>query len=301
MLVTPGLFCLVSDIIVVMDKKREKEIVKAGVIGVLLNLLLVIGKGIVGFLAGSVSIILDAVNNLTDILSASVTIVGAKLAGKRPDKEHPFGHGRIEYLAAVFVGIIIFFAGVGALLEAVPEIFNPKLANYSLGTVLLLVLAILAKLGFGEYARRKGRKVRSRSLEATGMDALCDALLTFGTLVSAGVGILFKVSLDGIIGTIIAVFIIRTSIKILGEGWIDIVGRRVDSGLAKKITRKINGFPGVKKVSDLVLHSYGPTKVIGAARIQVSGEMKAKELAKLTKEIEEKIFEEEQVRLIIGV
>ena len=297
-----GFFSYVgSGIIIFMDKKREKEIVKAGLIGVLLNLLLVIGKGTVGFLAGSVSIILDAVNNLTDILSATVTIIGAKLAGRAPDKEHPFGHGRVEYLAAVFVGVIIFFAGVGALVEAVPKIFEPTLANYSLITISLLVVAILVKLGFGAYLKKKGGAIKSRSLEATGTDALYDSLLTFGTLVSAVVGILFKVSLEGIIGTIISVFIIRTSLEILGEGWIDIVGRRVDAKLAKKIKRKISLFPEVKGVYDLVLHSYGPMETIGSVHIQVPDKMTAKEIHKLTREIARKIFEDEQVILTIGI
>lgn len=281
--------------------KREREIVKAGLFGVLLNLGLAITKGAVGVLTGSVAIMLDAVNNLTDILSAMVTIVGAKLAGKEADKEHPFGHGRVEYLAAVGVGIIILFAGVGALIEAIPEIFNATVIDYSATTILLLMVAILAKVGFGVYAKKKGREVKSRSLEATGVDAMCDAALTFGTLVAAAAAILFKVSLEGIIGVIIAIFIIRTSIEILGEGWVEVIGRRVDEKLARKIKRKIIRFPEVKEVRSLVLHNYGPTKVIGAAKIRVSSEMKVKELEELTEKIEEEVFEEEQVRLMIGV
>ena len=168
-------------------------------------------------------------------------------------------------------------------------------------SILGLIVAILVKLGFGWYAKQKGKMIKSRSLEATGIDAVCDAVLTFGTLVAAGVGIVFGISIDGIVGTVIAFFIIRTSIKILIEGWIDIIGRRVDSKLSRNIKKILLDFPEVNDVSELVLHSYGPTKIFGAAKIKVSPEMKVSELASVTKKIEEEIFEREQVKLVIGV
>ena len=280
---------------------REKIILRTSLFGILVNLFLVISKAAVGFLAGSVSIVLDAVNNLTDMLSATVTIIGTKLANRAPDREHPFGHGRIEYVAAVGVGLIILFAGATALLEAVPKIFHPELAEYSLTTILVVSIAVLVKFFFGRYVKKNGEEAKSGSLEATGTDALMDSLLSFGTLVGALVSMVFGISIDGVIGAIIAIFIIRTSLEILSEGWIDIIGKRVDAKFSKKIKRRISKFPEVHGVYDLVLHSYGPMETIGSVHIQVRDDMTAREIHKLTREITRKIFEDYRVILTIGI
>ena len=146
---------------------REKKIIKASLHGILLNLFLVIFKATVGLIANSISIILDAVNNFSDMISAVVTIIGAKLSHKAPDREHPYGHGRIEYLAATTISIIVAAAGVMALKESFEKIINPVKANYSVATIVVIIVAIFAKFFFSGYIKKIGKEINSQSLIAT--------------------------------------------------------------------------------------------------------------------------------------
>jgi len=146
---------------------REKKIIKASFNGILLNLFLVIFKSFVGIIANSISIILDALNNFSDMISAVITIVGAKLSHKAPDKEHPYGHGRIEYLAATIISLIVAFAGVMALKESIEKIITPVKANYSISTFIVIIVAIFAKFLFSGYIKKIGKEINSQSLIAT--------------------------------------------------------------------------------------------------------------------------------------
>lgn len=280
---------------------REKIIVRTSVYGILVNLLLVGFKATVGIIAGSIAIVLDALNNLTDMLSSVVTIVGAKLAGRSPDKEHPYGHGRIEYVSTLIVGLIVLTAGVTAIVEAVPKIFHPELPDYSWITILVVGVAVLVKFFFGRFVKKTGEQIKSGSLVASGTDAIMDSVLSFGTLVGIAVSMIWGVSIDGWIGTLIAIFIIKASIEMLGEGWLDVVGRRVDSDLAKKIKADICRFEGVNGAYDLSLHNYGPSEVIGSIHVQVPDKMTAREIHKLTRDITTKVFLKYGIILTIGI
>lgn len=281
--------------------KREKLIIRTSVQGIFVNLALVISKAAVGLIAGSVSIVLDAVNNLTDMLSSIVTIVGTKMAGREPDRDHPYGHGRIEYLTAMVVGLIVMAAGVMALIEAVPKIFHPEVAEYSAVTIIIVVIAIIVKLAFGSYVKRTGDKIKSGSLSASGLDAMLDALLSAGTLVGVIVTMIWGVSIDGWIGAAISLFIIKSSIGILHEGWLDIIGRRVDGALSRKIKTRIAEFPEVSGAYDLVLHNYGPNEVIGSVHIQVPDDLTAKQIHKLSWDIAAAVYKEFRVYLTVGI
>ena len=160
-----------------------------------MNIFLVAFKAVVGFLANSIAIILDALNNLSDTISAVVTIVGAKLSNKAPDKEHPFGHGRIEYFAAVIVSIIVLMAGIASLRESILKIFEPAELNYQWFTLLVIIVAIIAKFIFGIHAKKVGQKVNSQSLVATGADAYMDAILSTSTLIGAVIYLIFGLNL----------------------------------------------------------------------------------------------------------
>lgn len=280
---------------------RQKRIYRASLFGVLLNLGLVALKAVIGFLSGSVSVLTDALNNLTDTFSSLVTLVGTKMARKKPDREHPFGHGRIEYLAAVLVGLIILGVGVGAIATSVPKILKPEIANYSMVSIVVISATVVIKVLFGRYLRKVGAETRSKSLSASGVDALFDALLTFGTLVGAVVSKVFSISIDGFIGVLIALFIIRTAVEILRESAGDVIGRRVDEKLTRRVRERIKSFSEVEKVKTLVLHDYGPEETSGAVKIVVSERMTAKEIARLSAEIERAVEEEFGVKIIVGV
>lgn len=280
---------------------RQKTIIKTSIFGILTNLTLVAAKAIVGFLSNSLAIILEAINNATDIISSVVTIVGAKLAGRAPDREHPYGHGRIEYISAFGVGLIIFGAGIGAAKESIPKIFNPPTAHYSAATITIMVIAIIAKIILGRHYRKIGKKVDSDSLTASGTDALFDAALSTATLASIIVNIFTDYNLEGVMGVAISVFIVKASIAVLREAWRDLIGRRVDSELSLAIKKRVLEFDKVIGAYDLQLHNYGPTQVIGSIFIQVPDETTAREIHKITRNISEAIYKEYHVSLTIGI
>lgn len=282
-------------------KDRAGIIMRASGLGIGLNLGLTVVKAVVGIYAGSVSVLTDAVNNLMDILSSVVTLLGVKLAKRKPDREHPHGHGRIEYLAAIGVGLIILGVGVAAVLTSVPKIMEPVIARYSTLSIVVIFTTVMVKWVFSRYLRQKGKETRSRSLEASGIDAMFDAILTLGTLVGAVVSVVFGVSVDGWIGLVIAAFIIRSAIEILGEGIGDLIGRKVDDRLARKIRETVKAVEGVEGVKGMMLHDYGPEDVSGVVKIVVNEEMKMKTFRKICTEIENRVRDEFDVEIVVGV
>jgi len=280
---------------------REKSIVWTSVIGIIANVVLVGFKMFVGLLAGSISIILDAVNNLTDVLSSVVTIIGTKLASRSPDEGHPYGHGRVEYLTTLIVGMIVLATGIMALVESIPKIITPELADYSWATIAVVIAAIVVKLMLGCYVRHAGKKFASSSLKASGIDALFDAALSFGTLIGIVVTLVFHISIDGIIGAVISLFIVKTSLEILFEASSEILGRTVDRELMQKIKQLICSFPEVSGAYDLMVHNYGPTELIGSVQIQVPDHLNAKDIHRLTQEIAHRVYGKYDVNLTIGI
>ena len=280
---------------------RQTAIVWTSVVGIITNVVLVGFKMLVGLLAGSIAIILDAVNNLTDVLSSVVTIIGTKLASRRPDEGHPYGHGRIEYLTTLAVGIIILATGIVAMVESIPKIVHPELADYSWATIIVVIAAIIVKLVLGIYVRRAGKHYASSSLVASGVDALFDAALSFATLIGIGVTLIFQVSIDGILGLLISFFILKTSIEILSEASNEILGRTADRELMHKIKELICTFPTVSGAYDLMLHNYGPTELIGSVQIQVPDDLTAKDIHHLTREIAHKVYNKYKANLTIGI
>ncbi len=280
---------------------RLQRIYRASWVGITLNLFLVGVKTAVGVISGSVSVLTDAVNNATDVFSSLVTLIGTKLAQRKPDKEHPHGHGRIEYLAQVIVGVIILAVGVMAIVQSVPRVENPVVASYSPLTIAVICFSILLKFVISRYFKRVGRETQSGSLEASGVDAMFDMLLTLGTLVGAVISLIFGISIDGWIGLVISAFIIKTAAEIITDGMTDVIGGRVDEKLVRRIREKIHEHEEVKKINRLVLHEYGPGKTIGAVKVEVRAGMEMREFKKLSEKIQEEMREEFGVDLTVGV
>jgi len=280
---------------------RQRIIIRTSVIGIVTNLVLVAFKMTVGLIAASNAIVLDAVNNLTDVFSSVVTIVGTKLAARRPDREHPYGHGRYEYLAALVVGAIIFSVGAFALVESIPKVFHPELADYSLVSIIVISAAVLVKIFLGLYVKSVGRAQDSASLLASGLDAMFDAVLSFSTLIGIFSTMFFQVSLDGILGVIISLFIIKTSLEILSNSVLDIIGGRGDPGLSRKLHAFVCSFPEVSGAYDLILHDYGPGAYMGSIHIQVPDRLTAKDIHRLTSEISQGALSRYNVTLTVGI
>ena len=280
---------------------RSKEIVKVSIYGIVVNLILVVFKATVGVLANSISITLDAVNNLTDALSSIVTIVGVKLAARRPDKKHPFGYGRLEYFSAVVVAMIVLAAGVVAFKESVEKIITPEEPDYTVVSLVIVAVAVVVKFFFGQYVRRKGKKLQSGSLVASGVDAISDAAISLTILVGAVISFVWHVSLEGYLGLLVSVFIIKTAVEILREGVGDLIGTQADAELTEKVRGTIMEDKRVQGVYDLALHSYGPNKIIASAHVQLGDGMKTKEIHRLSREIEVKVYNEYGIILTLGV
>lgn len=266
-----------------------------------MNLFLVIFKAIVGLFANSISIIIDALNNFSDMISAVITIIGAKLSNKAPDKEHPFGHGRIEYFAAAIISLIVFAAGITALKESITKIVEPVKATYTMATLTVIIVAIFVKLFFSHYVKNIGSKLNSQSLIATGADAFMDAILGFSTLVGAIISLIWNLSVEGYIGVIISIFILKSAFDILKDTINLMIGERIDPSLSKTLKDKINSYDGVHGAYDLMLHSYGPDRLVGSVHITVKDSMTARDIHGLTRMIAEDIFDEYGIILTLGV
>ncbi|MBR2588406.1 MAG: cation transporter [Bacilli bacterium] len=281
--------------------ERNKKIVRTSMLGIVANVALVIFKSIIGLFSNSIAIILDAVNNLTDVLSSLITIIGTKLANKAPDKEHPYGHGRIEYLTSVAIATIILLAGITAIKESFIKIIQPAKVEYSIVSLSIIAVAVLVKLFLGKYVKREGNKVNSQSLVASGQDALMDAILSFSTLVAGIVNYTLGLSLEGYLGIIISVFIIKSAVEMLRVATDLMLGQRADSELCKKIKENVMTFPEVQGVYDLNLHSYGPASTVASLHIQVRNDMNAGEIHILTREIAYQIYNDFGIALTIGI
>lgn len=281
---------------------RSKKIIGTSVLGVAVNLLLAGFKAAVGFLSNSIAIVLDAVNNVSDVASSVVTAIGAKLAGKSADKKHPFGHGRIEYLSAMIIGALVLYAGVTALVEAIKKIITPQTPDYSTMTLIVVSVATVVKIALGIYVRKVGVKVNSDSLKNSGNDALMDAVISTATLIAALVFIYAGVSTEAWLGAVISLFIIRAGFIMLKSMISEILGKRVDRDLLLKIKETVCSFDGVLGAYDLVLNNYGPDKYNGSLHIAVSADLTAEQIDKIERAITEKIYVEHGVLLTaIGV
>lgn len=277
---------------------RQKIIVRTSVIGILANVFLAGFKAAVGLLANSISVVLDAVNNLSDALSSVITIIGAKLSVKPADKKHPLGYGRIEYLSSVIIAVIVLYAGISAAVESVKKIITPEQPDYSAVSLIIIAVAVIVKIGLGTYVSRTGKKVSSDSLVASGKDALMDSIISGSVLLAAVIYLIWGVSLEAYLGVIISLFIIKSGFEILRETISRILGERIDSELSKEIKRELCTYEGVSGAYDLILHSYGPDKLVGSVHIEVPDTMNAVALDVLERRITTDIYQKFGVALM---
>ena len=280
--------------------QREKVIVCTSIIGILANLFLAGFKVALGLAAHSIAVILDAVNNLSDALSSVITIVGTKLAGKEPDRKHPLGYGRIEYLTAMIVAGIVLYAGITSLTESVKKIIHPETADYSTVSLIIIAAAVVVKLILGAYVKGQGKKVNSASLVASGSDASFDAILSASVLASAIIFLLTGLSLEAWVGAVIACFIIKSGIEMMVETLNDILGKRTDPELAAAIKKTIGEDPDVHGAFDLFLYNYGPDKNYGSVHVEVNDTMTADEIDAMDRRIQFNVFKKHGV-ILTGV
>ncbi len=272
------------------ELSRDKVIAKTSLIGIITNLLLVGFKAFVGIVSHSIAVTLDALNNLSDALSSLVTMIGNFLAGRKPDKAHPLGHGRVEYISAMIVAALVIYAGINAAVESVKKIINPVAAEYSTLSLIIIGVAVFVKIALGLYFRRVGKKVNSSALKASGTDALFDAVISTSVLASAVIFLLSGVSLEAYVGVLISLFIIKAGFSMLIETFNEIVGRRADRTLVEAIKETICEDEFVHGAYDLIIHSYGPEKHVASVHVEVPDYMTADEIDEMERRISAAVY-----------
>lgn len=277
------------------DNKRDKVIVRTSIFGIMANVLLSVFKMFVGLISGSIAIVLDSVNNISDALSSIVTIAGIKLSARQPDKKHPFGFGRIEYISSMVVALIILYIGATSIVASIKKIINPVEVEYSSVTLIILVVAVLVKVFLGLYVKKMGKSVKSDALFASGQDALFDAIISTSVLLAALVYNFTGISIESYLGVLISIFILKAGFEILLQTLSDILGQRVDSSLSLAVKKTILQFDDVISVNDLIIHNYGPRTLVGSVHISLPEDMTVKEVNNIEHEITRKVMQEHKV------
>jgi cation diffusion facilitator family transporter len=275
--------------------KRSRKIIRVSILGIIANLTLAGFKVFVGLLSNSIAIVLDAINNFSDSLSSIVTIIGTTFANKAPDKNHPMGHGRAEYLSTVIIGGLIIYIGLTALIESIKKIITPEEVNYQAATIVVVIAAIVIKIALGIYVYCRGEKLNSSSLAGSGIDAIYDAFISAATLIAIIMFFVTGVSIEPYLAAAISLFILRSGVKLVKESFSTILGERADPDLTRRIKADIAKTDGVNGAFDLIVHNYGNDFVLASVNVEVGDKLTASEIDVLSRTIQKKIYKKYHV------
>lgn len=284
------------------NESRIKAVLKTSVVGIVMNVLLASFKTAIGLLINSIAILSDGINNFADATSSLITIIATFFAGKDPDKKHPFGYGRLEYLSSLAIGGLIFYAGIASFVEAVKAIIAKETSDYSNVTLFIVAVAVVVKLLLGLYTKKKGEQVNSDALVASGKDAMLDSIISLSTIVAAIIYIFAGISLEAWLAAIISILIMKAGVETLKDTVSKILGEPGDVHQVIDVKKTIASFEGVNGAYDLVINDYGPGKTLASVHIEVDDNMSADDLDRLTRHITDKVRDEHGVYLTaIGV
>lgn len=271
---------------------RIKMIMRASIVGIIVNALLAGTKMVVGGISGSIAIVLDGVNNFSDAGSSLITIIGAALAGKQPDRKHPFGYGRIEYLSSLAISCLILYAGITSIIESIKKIISPETSDYNTITVVLIVVAVIAKLGLAFYTGHMGKKTNSDALVASGKEGMLDVILSISTVIAAVIYLATGVGIEAYLGVVISSIIIKAGCELLMETVSKLIGEPADVDLAIAIKKKVASYENANGAYDLVLNNYGPDIYTASVHIEVDEKLTATEIDQLTRDIADGVLAE---------
>jgi len=281
------------------DRVRSAYGRAASLIGVGANVLLFVLKMIVGMISGSVAITADAVNNLSDASSSIVSLMGFRLASKPADADHPYGHGRVEYLAGLMVAVMILVIGVELLKSSIEKILAPQAVQMSWALIAVLVGSILVKLWLTAFNRKIGRKIGSTTLMATAQDSSNDVIATTAVLVSAVIAHLTGWMLDGWMGAAVAVFILVSGFALVRETINPMLGMRPSREFVESVRRKLESYPGVLGTHDLMVHDYGPGRQFASVHLEMDAAVDPMASHDLIDSIERDFLAQEQLHMVI--
>lgn len=273
--------------------------VLSSIVGIICNAILFIVKLIVGLLINSVSVMADAFNNLSDAASSVISLVGVKLAERPADKEHPFGHGRIEYIAALAVSFLIIQVGFSSFKNSFQKILNPEEVIFSPILTGILVLSILIKVWLMLFNNKLGKRINSTVMLATAADAKGDIFITSGTVISAVIAGVVGWQIDGYVGVIVSVFVIISGIQIAKDTLEPLLGQAVDREAYKNITALVESYPGIVGTHDLIIHSYGPTHSMATIHAEIPNDINFEKAHETIDQIERDVLEKLDIFLVI--
>lgn len=278
---------------------RRQYGVFAGSVGIALNLLLFAGKLAAGLLTGAISVTADAFNNLSDAASSVVTLVGFRLAGQKPDADHPFGHGRMEYLSGLLVSLLILLVGVELGKSSLEKILHPQVTQLTALSGIILVVSILVKLWMGWFNSALGNRIQSETLRATAMDSRSDALATSTVLLGLGITHVTSLQLDGWLGLLVAVFILKAGWSSAKDTIDPLLGTAPDPEMVNQIQALILEHQQVVGIHDLIIHDYGPGRRMMSVHAEVSAQADVMEVHDIIDHIERELGERFQIEAVI--
>ena len=268
-------------------------------VGILLNTLLCLGKLAAGMITGSVAIVADALNNLSDAASSVITLVGFRLAGQAADEEHPFGHGRMEYLTGLVVSMAILLMGFELGKSSVEKLIHPEELDFSWLAAAILAAAVLVKLWMYRFNRAVGRAISSQAVEATAADSLSDAAATAVVLAATLIGHFFHLQIDGLAGLLVAAFILKTGWEAAKDTLDPLLGRPMDPELARDIDKLVVSHPNILGIHDLVYHDYGPGRAMMSFHAEVPADADLLEMHDIIDHIERELKEKHHIETVI--
>ena len=278
---------------------RERYGNFTSIVGILSNIVLCAVKILIGVVANSIAIIADGFNNLADASSSVITLVGFKLAAAPEDEEHPYGHARIEYLTGLLVSAIIIILGFELLKTSFDKILHPEAADFSYVTLGVLVVAILIKLWQAGFYVAAGKRINSVALSAAGADSRNDVISTTAVLISALIAKFFDLQLDGIMGCLVALFIMWSGIQLVRETSSPLLGEAPDPELVDAIMDGINKHDGVIGIHDLMVHNYGPGRVFASVHIEIDADSDIMECHDMIDNIERDLSRDLKIHLVV--
>lgn len=280
-------------------KVRERYGTLSSVVGIVCNIILFVAKFAMGTLAGSIAIISDGFNNLSDCASCVVTLFGYKMATKPADKDHPFGHGRVEYLTSLVIAIVIIMVGFELFTGSIDKVLHPTKVTFSYVVLATLIISIVVKVWMGLFNRKLGKKINSSVMLATSKDSMNDVVATSATVVALVASMWTDAPIDGIMGIVVSLFILLSGFDIVKETVDELLGQPADEELVTKLSEMVEENPYALGMHDLIIHSYGPGNLIGSVHIEVDGKGNIMEIHDVIDELERDIYEELGVRMTI--
>ena len=280
---------------------REGVIMATSWLGVIVNILCALVKIVIGALAGSIAIVSEGLNNAADVASSVLTIIGTKLAGKHPTKEHPFGYGRIEYLTSLIISVMILMTAYETITESIGLIFNPKAMDLNVLIIVIIAVSAIIKFALGVYVENQGKKINSASLVGIGKDSKSDCIVSVVTILATLVYIFFDLSIDAYAGIVTSLFIFKAGYEILKETVGDILGTAGDKELADKLYAHIRNNPLVLNAADMMLHNYGPDRYSGSVNIEMDHALTVEEIYANIHAMQLEIYKEYGIVMVFGI